>query len=141
MRAMKFPPPRLAGVYLLALIGLGSSLFQASRAEPVWRARLGNDEESLDLRRFERLRRLLPAHVTVGYEADPENPLEDRQEVRRFYLTQYALAPDLVVADANREFVVANYRAPDKCRVCKSSDFVLLADLGQGLMLFRRAPR
>jgi hypothetical protein len=138
---MKFPPPRLAGVYLLALIGLGSSLFQASRAEPVRRRRLGHDEETLDVRRFERLCRLLPAHATIGYEADSQNPLEDRQEVRRFYLTQYALAPVIVVAGTSREFVVANYRDPDRCRVCKSPDFALVADLGEGLMLFRRTSR
>jgi hypothetical protein len=83
----------------------------------------------------------LPARATVGYEADSEDPLTDRQEVKRFYLTQYALAPVIVVAGVDRDLVVGNYRDPGRCRTCRSKDFVLVNDFGQGLMLFRRSTR
>jgi hypothetical protein len=138
---MKFPPPRLAGVYLLALIGLASSVSLTWHPEPIGQGRVGKDEITLYLRRFEPLRRVLPAHATVGYEADSEDALTDRQEVRRFYLTQYALAPVIVVAGVDRGLVVGNYRDPGTCRICKSKDFMLAGDFGDGLMLFRRAAR
>jgi hypothetical protein len=138
---MKSPPPQLAGVLLLALIGLASSVGLARRAEAIGRGRTGKDETTLSVRRFERLRKFLPARATVGYESDLEDPLTDRKEVRRFYLAQYALAPVIVVAGVERDLVIGNYRDPGNCRVCKSRNFLLAADCGDGLMLFRRTTR
>ncbi len=139
---MKLPPPRLAGVCLLALIGLASSASLVWHAEPIRRGRADEDETVLSLRRFEPLRRVLPPHATVGYEADSPNPLEDRADVKLFYFAQYALAPVIVVAGADRDLVIGNYQDPGKnCRICRSERFVLQSDFGGGLMLFRRIAR
>ncbi|MGE5276679.1 MAG: hypothetical protein ACM3SU_06775 [Acidobacteriota bacterium] len=139
---MKLPSARVAGVFLLASIGLASSASLVWHAEPIGRGRTDKEETVLALRRFEPLRRILPPHATVGYEADSENPLEDRAEVKRFYFAQYALAPAIVVAGVDRDLVVGNYRDPDKnCRICRSGRFVLQNDFGGGLMLFRRTAR
>jgi len=136
---MKLPPPRLAGVYLLALVGLASSASLAWHAEPLGGGRAETDEIVLSLRRFAPLRKVLPARATVGYETDSENPLEDRADVKRFYLAQYAVAPVIVVAGADRDLVIGNYQDPGKnCRICRSGRFVLQDDFGGGLMLFRR---
>jgi len=136
------PARQLAGVFLLAAVGLASGVSVVKRAEPIRRARSGEDETTLYLRRFEPLRKALPPHATVGYEADPEDPLTDRAEVRRFYLAQYALAPVILVAGSDRPLVVGNYRDPDRnCRLCRSSAFEIERDFGNGLILFRRRDR
>src|SRR5262245_66461974 len=138
---MRFPRPALAGVYLLALVTLASSASLARRAAIIGKDRAGGDEVSVLLRRLEPLRPSLPSHGTVGYEADAPDPLAAREDVRRFYLTQYAVAPIIVVAGVDRDLVIGDYRKPDPCRVCKSREFTLAADFGDGLMLFRRTPR
>jgi hypothetical protein len=138
---MKSPGSQTVGVVLLALVSIASSASLLRRAGPITPGRMGKDEITLYLRRFEPLRRALPARVTVGYEADSEDPLTDRQEVKRFYLTQYALAPAIVVAGVDRNLVIGNYRDPSRCRVCWSKNFALVKDFGQGLMLFRRSAR
>jgi hypothetical protein len=138
---MKSSRRQLAGVFLLVSLALLSSLSLARRARRIHRDRFGQDETTLYLRRFEPLRKALPAHATVGYEADSEDPLTDRQEVRRFYLAQYALAPAILVAGSEPALVVGNYRDPARCRVCAAPDFVLVSDFGDGLMLFRRSSR
>jgi hypothetical protein len=131
----------MAGVFLLAAISMTSSALLLPWAAPITPGRLGKDETTLYLRRFEPLRKALPPRGTVGYEADSEDPLTDRQEVKRFYLTQYAVAPVIVVAGVDRDLVIGNYRDPGSCRVCGSRDFVLVGDFGQGVMLFRRSAR
>jgi len=138
---MRLPRPTLAGVYLLALVALASSAALARHIENTSRDRTGKDDVSPFLRRLEPLRRALPSHGTVGYEADALDPLADREDVRRFYLTQYAVAPVIVVAGVDRELVIGDYRSPEACRICKSKEFTLAADFGDGLMLFRRTPR
>jgi hypothetical protein len=138
MRALS---PKLIGVFLLTFIGVLSSASLLRWVGRVTPGRMGKDEISSYLRRFEPLRRVLPIHITVGYESDLEDSLTDREEVRSFYLAQYALAPAIVVAGVEPEVVVGNYRDPARCRVCRSKDFVLMRDFGQGLMLFRRTGR
>jgi hypothetical protein len=138
---MKSPGSQMVGVFLLALISMASSVSLLQRAEHIRPGGMGKDEITLYLRRFEPLRKALPARATVGYEADSEDPLTDRQEVKRFYLTQYALAPVIVAAGVDRDLVIANYRDPSSCRICRSRNFILVNDFGQGLMLFRRSAR
>jgi hypothetical protein len=131
---------RVVGVFLLALISLGHSALLFRETAPITSGGIGKDPMTLSLARLEVLRKALPAHATVGYEADAENPLSDPDEVRRFYLAQYALAPVIVVAGVDRDLVVGNYRDPGRnCRLCRSAGFVLQDDFGDGLMVFRRA--
>lgn len=132
---------RMAGVFLLALVSLASSALLLRETEPIARG-MGKDEITLYLRRFEALRKALPAHATVGYETDSEDLLQDPGDVKRFYLAQYALAPVILVAGVDQDLVIGNYQDPgSNCRICRSKNFVLLADLGNGLVLFRKAAR
>ncbi len=132
----------MAGVLLLALVSLTSSASLLRDTEPIVRGKVGEDEITLYLMRFEALRRVLPAHGTVGYETDSEDLQRDRRDVRRFYLAQYALAPVILVAGLDQDLVIGNYQDPgSNCRICRSTSFVLVADLGNGLMLFRKAAR
>jgi len=124
---------------LLGLLSLLSSVNVFRRTEPFQIGSLGRDEISVYLKRFEALRKTLPAHATVGYESDLEGPLWDRDEARRFYLTEYALAPVIIVAGTKSDVVIGNYRDPARnCRICKANDFVLIADFGDGLILFQK---
>ena len=134
---------RRAGVLVLTLLALLSSAALFVRGTPrISRSRIGRDEITLYLTRFEGLRRALPAHGTVGYESDLQDSLTDRQEVKGFYLTQYAIAPVIVVAGTDRDLVIGNYRDPaHNCRICSSPSFVLEKDFGDGVLLFRRIPR
>jgi hypothetical protein len=132
----------MAGVLLLALVSLASSALLLRETEPIVRGSLGKDEITLYLKRFEALRKALPTHATVGYETDSADLLQDRAEVKRFYLAQYALAPVIVAADVDHDLVIGNYRDPSSnCRICRSTNFVLLSDFGDGLMLFRKSAR
>ena len=133
---------RRAGVLVLALLALLSSAALLVRGSRIARSRLGQDEITRYLARFEGLRRALPAHGTVGYESDLQDSLTDRQEVKGFYLTQYAIAPVVVVAGTDRDLVIGNYRDPAlNCRICRSTSFVLEKDFGGGVLLFRRISR
>jgi len=130
---------RTTGILLLGLLSLLSSVNVFRRTEPFQIGSLGRDEISVYLKRFEALRKTLPAHATVGYESDLEGPLWDRDEARRFYLTEYALAPVIIVAGTKSDVVIGNYRDPARnCRICKANDFVLIADFGDGLILFQK---
>lgn len=138
---MKAPSSRLVAVLLLAAVGFLSNATLLRRSKAAAPTLVGNEAVGSYLRRFEPLRRTLPAHATVGYESDLEDSLSDREEVKRFYLAQYALAPVILVAGTTRELVVGNYRDPSRCRLCRSNDFVLAKDFGNGVMLFRKSVR
>ena len=138
---VKRPGSRLVGVLLLASIGVlsGAPLLRRSRTAAVGGA--ATVDVGAYLTTLEPLRRELPAHGTVGYQSDLDDALADREEVKRFYLTQYAVAPVVVVPDTRRNLVIGNYGDPSRCRLCRSPDFVVAKDFGNGLMLFRKSGR
>ena len=115
------------GVTLLLVISLLSSrrlLRQTGRVGPGLR---GKDAVTVYDREFDALRKLLPARGTVGYLADAQSPDADDEEVRRYYLAQYALSPVILVRDARPELVIGNFRDPIRnCKICKDRDYVLL---------------
>ncbi len=92
----------------------------------------GSDEVTLYERRFDALRRALPRHGTVGY-------VSDRPEAgKEFFLTQYALAPLIVVRHPGAPLVVGNFFDPDTAPgVAAERRLVLLHDFGDGVALFR----
>ena len=123
---------------LLVLACLASSAAIAARVRRPAHA-FGRDATTVELARLDRLRPLLPPGGAVGFETDAEDVLHDRSALRRFYLAQYALAPVVVVAGRGEEIVVGDYADPaGRCRICAAPGFRRVADLGDGLMLFRR---
>jgi hypothetical protein len=82
--------------------------------------------------RFHALRRLLPPHGVVGY-------LSDRHDaVKEFYLTQYALAPVIVVRDARAPLVVGNFFDPEAAAALAAAHRLTpVRDFGEGVVLFR----
>lgn len=99
--------------------------------------------------RYAALKDLLPLRGTVGYLSEgPGPPASENQapdeteayQARWFMLTQYALAPVVVVRDPNRPLVVCNVQDPTRVsQVCQRPGLVLVRDLGNGIALLRRA--
>ena len=104
----------------------------------------GPDEISLYEHRLEPLRRALPPAGTVGYLGDPDPAGPDSGgasaallHFRRYLLTQYSLAPLLVLERTAPEFVIGNFD-PGTTPV-PPPGFHQVGSYGDGLVLFRRA--
>jgi len=81
------------------------------------------------------LRQLLPPDCRVGYISD-EAPWTSNAATKRYYLTQYALAPLVVELGPAQEWVVGAFRTFDPGSV--PPDLTVVRDFGGGLVLFRR---
>jgi hypothetical protein len=93
----------------------------------------------IDEGRFAELRTFLPARGTVGYLSDTSG---SRESVRRYYLTQYSLAPVVVAPDATRELVVANFSSPSAIvRLADAQGLTVKKDFGNGVALLTRRTR
>jgi hypothetical protein len=78
--------------------------------------------------RFDDVRKILPAHGTVGYFSDVP------ADVGRYYLTQYALAPLVVENSTNHYFVVGNL-SDARSPIPMNRDWVLVRNFGNGVVL------
>lgn len=88
-------------------------------------------------KRFEKIKPLLPSHGVVGYLGDERD--DEHESGRSFYLTQYALAPTIVLRTTNADFVVVNLRDDAESAVPAAMDgWVLLRDCFNGVRLYRR---
>ena len=135
-------PPRakvaIAIVLVMAELALGSFLAYRSylRRQPNTSI---PDTITADERRFEGLRAVLPLLGTVGYLSDIT---AGQESVRKYYLTQYFLAPVVVAPDTNRELVVANFASSsDIAAVASTNGFTVERDFQNGIALLRRAGR
>jgi hypothetical protein len=97
----------------------------------------GDDLVSPTEKRLEELRRELPSNGRVGFISDGKKSASSAS-LRRYFLTQYALAPIVVHegTDADLIIVIVNVEkfVPDSI----PHDFVLLRDFGDGVMLFAK---
>lgn len=98
--------------------------FQDLEDAPVYEERLG------------RLREMLPRHATVGYVDDfPAGPLDTPG---KFLLTQYVLAPVLVVPGPHQPLVIRNMHRPQNQPLTAAERrWTLVEDLGNGVHLYR----
>ena len=117
-------------IILFSLLSVGRLLHQESKQI------LGikfNDEVSLYEERYVELKKWLPPNGVVGY----INNKDFGNDIREFYLTQYSLAPIIVVRSANFPLVIGNFptsvNSPGK-----QMNSVLLKDFGNGVMLFSK---
>jgi len=84
--------------------------------------------------RMARARESLPTRGVVGYVSDVDG-MELR---RRLYMTQYALAPLLIVQDVKRDIILGDFtRFPSADY--RAAGFKVLNDLGDGLVLLTPA--
>jgi hypothetical protein len=91
--------------------------------------------------RFRLLRRELPTKGIVGYLAEPRPPDRIRDYRIHFYLTQYALAPLVVVDSTAPVLVVGNFQSSVPKLDAVDPTLILVRDFGDGVLLFRHQPR
>ena len=96
----------------------------------------GRDEVAEYERRFAELKEALPRRGVVGYVSDEADASE---EAKKYYLTQYALAPLVVVRGADRPLVVGNFAAGGT--PAPAAGLALVKDYGDGVVLFGREAR
>jgi hypothetical protein len=92
--------------------------------------------------RYDALREALAGETIVGYVGEPitaeMDRAESRNQYRRYILTQYALAPIVVMRNAEPEVVVGDFATPESAAALPPADLVPVLDFGGGVVLFLR---
>lgn len=89
--------------------------------------------------RLDGLRRVMPPRGVIGYLSDPKAPRDDLAVAAEYYLTQYSLAPVIVVRGADQRFVIGNFhRLPVDPAQFQPRGLALERDFGEGVVLLRR---
>jgi hypothetical protein len=92
-----------------------------------------------DEERFRGLRVLLPSRGTFGYISDTGSA---HQNTRRYFLTQYFVAPVVLAPDVNHEAVIANCSSAAAVRATAAANgLTIVADFGNGVALLRKSAR
>ncbi len=131
------------GVVLLLLVTLygGCTVI-------VWGVKLGSGRSGADDRitvyekRFQELKKDLPADAVVGYVSD--RTAERASRAKPFagsdvLLTQYALAPVMVTNAIKTDRVVGNFQDPrNMASLARKEGLILVRDYGLGVALFKR---
>lgn len=136
-----------AGVWLLVAFGAASGLRLLARSLHDLATVGRPDEITLYEARFAPLRAALAPGVRIGYVADrlPERAADTvglaRRAFQRYVLAQYALLPAIVLPDAAATpYVVGDFEAPGAADSAAARGFILVHDLGQGVLLLRSGP-
>jgi hypothetical protein len=90
--------------------------------------------------RFSEFRKSLTPHTVLGYLSD--NPVSDPSNQAEFNLTQYTLAPAIVIPSIDEPLVIVNYHSgkPDLAAL-RARRLAPLRDFGHGVMLCRNETR
>lgn len=88
--------------------------------------------------RFRELRQALPPRGVVGYTSATRPEAFTSEDFKRFVLTEYALAPLLVLDDTAPELVVGNFA---DSALTPPPGFQPVRNFGHGVWLLRKAPR
>ena len=104
------------GILLLVFFSLLSSYQFLIRWVQLDLRFIGQDEITLNERRFDKLRATLPSHGVVGYWPNG-SPASVEQlmfgnagDLKHWFLTQYALAPVIVSPTLGQSVIISNYR-------------------------------
>jgi hypothetical protein len=125
-------------IIVFALLSSGNALRRALYPPP-WTT--AQDEISHYEARFRLLKSALPPRGVVGYLSEPWRPPLDVDWARGLYLTEYALAPLIVVDSTAPALVIGNFRSAGPDRNILDPTLVLVRDFGDGVLLFRHQPR
>ncbi|KPJ52544.1 MAG: hypothetical protein AMS16_06275 [Planctomycetes bacterium DG_58] len=138
-----YPSRVKIGVVLLLLV----TLYGGCKVI-VWGVKLGSGRPGADdritvyERRFEELKKDLPADAVVGYVSDKtaEQPSGGKPFTGSdVLLTQYALAPVIVSNAVKTDLVVGNFQDPRNiASLARKEGLVLVRDYGLGVALFKR---
>ena len=95
----------------------------------------GTDAITIYEERFSGLLELLPKQGVVGYISDKFD--DPNLDAKAFFLTQYALAPTIVVREKIRPMVVGNFENSEiRTEEYEKNGLSLYKDFNNGVMLF-----
>jgi hypothetical protein len=128
------------GLLLIVLFTLVSNLQFVRIAISARGTIAKGDEVTRYEARFQKLRQTLPSRGVVGYVSDsnPEGFPRNREYFRRYYLTQYSLAPLVVVNSTEPDLLIGDVDSAAHSERVITPGFTLVKDFGDGVMLFRR---
>ena len=90
-------------------------------------------------RRYRELKLALPRRGVIGY-VSGAGPF-GTEEFRRYLLTEYALAPLVVINDTTPDLIVGNFHPDSVPAGPPSPGLQLVRDFGDGVWLLRRTSR
>jgi hypothetical protein len=115
---------------VVALAILNLSVFQRAVKTTV------EDDTVVMENRLREIRNALPAEGHVGYISDDILPNAGYVGTKRYYLTQYAVAPIVVEIGTTRDLIIGNFKKSDQHQV--PENLVVVRDFGGGLALLRK---
>ena len=87
--------------------------------------------------RFIELKAFLQNHLVVGYISDYDD--KSNADGIAYSMTQYVLAPIILVRGIKRHFIVGNFQsASPNAKVYAKENLSLIMDFGRGVILFER---
>ncbi len=125
-------------VILFALLSSGLALRRSLDPPP---RIIAQDEITSYEARFRLVRDALPPKGVVGYFSEANLPPHDLDWWKGFCLSEYALAPLILVDNTTPALVIGNFRSGSPERNAADATLVLVGDFGDGVLLFRHQPR
>jgi hypothetical protein len=133
---MRFTRLRVGLILLLCYAALSDARWAYRAARGVGASRQ-EDSISRYERRFRGLERTLPARGVIGYTSGGAADSFTTEDFKRFLLTEYALAPRIVVNDTTPDWVVGNF-TPDSVPSRPPPGFEIVQQGEAGVRLLRR---
>jgi len=95
-----------------------------------------DDEISVYLRRYDKVKKTLKPGDVVGYIAESDLTIGERD--KRLFLTQYEMSPVLVVLSTDIKTVIGNFESPASGKkTIVGKPLVVVKDFGNGVMILR----
>jgi len=125
-----------AALGLLAAWGVSQRL-EVRAAYWRWHGRQTPDAVTRLEQRFKPVAAELPRLSLVGYLSDEDT--FSTEGMRRYYLTQYCLAPMVVSRSLAVELLIGNFKTPERAReLAHAHGLAIQKDFGGGLLILRR---
>ena len=122
----------ILSVAAVSLLSVGRLLLQVADFYP--RAPSPDGVTEFDSR-FVALRGMLPPKGIIGYMTDLDTPPADVNAQAEYHITQYALAPILVVNSPHQRFVVGNFHRTVTTGSLRDRGFKTVREFGSGIVL------
>jgi hypothetical protein len=95
------------------------------------------DQITIYEKRFRELKAMLQNHLIVGYVSDYDDNSDE--DGIAFSMTQYVLAPILLVRGTNRDFTIGNFQSANPIiKNIEKENLSMYKDFGNGVILFER---
>ena len=95
------------------------------------------DQITIYEKRFFELKEFLQNHLVVGYVSDYDD--NSNEDGIAYSMTQYVLAPIILVRGIKRNFIVGNFHsAQPNIKAYEKENLSLYRDFGNGVILFER---